>query len=337
MLSRFKYVGIALALTAVTILVNACGAKPKELQKIDLAFCSQVLCVLPFEVAKQKGFFAEEGLDVNLIYMKGGPLAVQQLVNQSIDFAGSTMDVAMKTTDGGKPVTMVTSTANLPFFALVTSPQAAKSLPEIKDLAGKKLGVNNLGATDHLLAQYLLKKNGVAVDSVEFVALGPNIQASLERGQVDAAMVQEPALTKVSEAGGRVLVNFMDQKDSVAKLGGPYQFMGLLTRPDVIASKPELVGRMARAMVKAQAYINKTPGEEVVKAAPEELTKGLDMKLFGQILDRVKKDLYPADGLIKEASVKQVYEVQKDGAALKNPAAIDLAKLYTNQFIQGKR
>src|SRR5436853_411934 len=52
-------------------------AKPSgPLEKIELAFCSQVLCVLPYEVARQRGFWAAEGLDVELVYMRGGTQAI---------------------------------------------------------------------------------------------------------------------------------------------------------------------------------------------------------------------------------------------------------------------
>jgi hypothetical protein len=50
------------------------------LQRRDLAFCSQLLCILPYEIARQRGFFADEGLNVNFVYMQGGAQAMNALV-----------------------------------------------------------------------------------------------------------------------------------------------------------------------------------------------------------------------------------------------------------------
>ncbi|HSH77490.1 MAG TPA: ABC transporter substrate-binding protein, partial [Herpetosiphonaceae bacterium] len=118
---------------------------PRALVKLDLAFCSQVLCVLPFEVARQRGYFAEEGLDVNLIYMKGGPPAITALLAKQLDFVGTPIDLVVRAADEGKPLVMVTSTSRLPFFALITAPGQAASVQSIADLKGKKVGVGAAG------------------------------------------------------------------------------------------------------------------------------------------------------------------------------------------------
>src|SRR5437870_11323030 len=50
----------------------AAPAAPRgNLEPVEIPFCSQVLCVVPFEVARTRGYFAAEGLDVTLTYMKG--------------------------------------------------------------------------------------------------------------------------------------------------------------------------------------------------------------------------------------------------------------------------
>jgi len=306
-------------------------------QKLDLAFCSQLLCVIPFEVARAKGFFAEEGLDVQLIYMKGGPPAVQALQTRSVDFIGTTMDLVVRSTAGGKPIVMVASTARLPFFALVVAPGEASRITRPEHLVGKKVGVGNLGATDHLLVQLLLRKSGIDPEKVSFVALGPNTLQTLLVGQVEAAMVQEPALTLASRKGARVLVNFMDQHQAQTVLGGQYQFMGLITRPDVIASNPSLVQRMSNAIVKANRFISKEPGPTIAGLIPESLLVGGDPALLGEILDQFKGHLYPADGRIQSEDVARVVEAQRSSGLLPAAGGFDLSLLFTNEFIERSR
>jgi len=302
------------------------------LRKIDLAFCSQVLCIVPYEAARQRGFFAAEGLDVNIVYMRGGAQAMNALLSNSIDWIATPMDLVAQAAAQGKNVRMLVSTARLPFFALVSSPKA----PDIKDvqhLAGKKIGVAAVGTTDQLLARYLLTKAGVDPDSVEWAVLGPNLYDVLLRGQVEAGMVQEPSLTLLQKAGGKPLVNFMNLKDTEQWLGSAYQFMGLNTRTDVLETQADVGGKLVRALVKANQWVLGSPGSRVVDVAPPEIVSGGDIQTFADAIDRYKVDLFPADGKIAIDAVQRVLDVQLSSGALKQDAGVKAEDLFTNKFV----
>jgi NitT/TauT family transport system substrate-binding protein len=302
------------------------------LEALELAFCSQVLCVLPFEVARQRGYFAAEGLDVNLTYMRGGTQAINALLAGSVDFVGTPIDLVVQTVAKGKQAVMIASTSRLPFFALVASPQAG-SIASIPDLAGKKVGVANLGTTDHLMVQYLLVKEGIDPASVDFVASGPNLYEQLVRGQVDAGMVQEPSLTLTERAGGRTLVNFMRLEDTQRVLGGPYQFMGLNTRPDVLETKADTARKLVRGLVRANRWMLDSPGAAIVQAAPAEIVAGGDVDVFATTLDRHKTDLYPSDGRLVLDSVQRVIEVQQRSGAIEPGQTVLPEQVFTNQYV----
>ncbi len=304
----------------------------RTLETVELAFCSAVMCILPFEVARQRGFFAAEGLDVNLTYMRGGTQAMNALVAGSLDFVGTGFDLVVQTVAKGKPVLMIGTTSRLPFFALVASPRAT-GIRSVTDLAGKKIGVANLGTTDQLLSQYVLVKEGVDPASVEFVALGPNIYEQLVRGQVEAAMLQEPALTLTERAGGRALVNFMRLEDSQRFLGGPYQFMGLHSRPDALTTKAETARKLVRGLGRANRWILDNPGSAIVQAAPSELVAGGDVEVFAASLDRYKKDLYPPSPRISTEWVQVVIDVQQQSGALEADKTIRPEDVFTNQYV----
>ena len=302
------------------------------LRKIDLAFCSQVLCIVPYEAARQRGFFAAEGLDVNIVYMRGGAQAMNALLSNSIDWIATPMDLVVQAAAQGKNVRMLVSTARLPFFALVSSPKA----PDIKDvqhLVGKKMGVAAVGTTDQLLARYLLTKAGVDPDSVEWAVLGPNLYDVLLRGQVEAGMVQEPSLTLLQKAGGKPLVNFMNLKDTEQWLGSAYQFMGLNTRTDVLETQADVGGKLVRALVKANQWVLGSPGSRVVDVAPPEIVSGGDIQTFADAIDRYKVDLFPADGKIAVDAVQRVLDVQLSSGALKQDAGVKAEDLFTNKFV----
>ena len=59
------------------------------LSRVRLAFCGQLLCVVPYEVAKAHGHFRDRGLEVELVYTRGGNQAMQALVGGAVDYAGT--------------------------------------------------------------------------------------------------------------------------------------------------------------------------------------------------------------------------------------------------------
>lgn len=302
---------------------------PRALTRMDLGFCSQVLCVLPYEVAVRQGYFREQGYDVNLVYFRGGALAMNALLSNSIDWVGTPMDLVVSAWGTGKQAVMVVSTANLPFFALVAGP--GKNINSLQDLRGKTIGIGNLNTTDHLLGRYLLTRANIPEDQVSFVPAGANLYDGVLRGQVDAGMVQEPSLTLLERNGGRVLVNFMKQADAQSHLGGNYQFMGLNTRPGVLDAHPDAPRKLAAALVKANQWIREHSGAEIVKNVPDELVAGGDDEIFATALDRVKNDLYPSDGRLDQSSIQRVIDVQKLSGALTRDVRVQ--NTFTNQYL----
>ena len=184
--------------------------RAKAQETIWLAFCGQLLCVVPYEVARARGHFAEEGFDIELVYTRGGSAAMQALVGGAVEYAGTSFDVVLQAVANGAAVRRFASTGRLPLYALAASPQQAAAIDDPADLQGKTVGISGLGNADHALVLYLLERAGADPGQVSFAAIGTNLFDALRLGQVDAAMLQEPALSLIVEQGGRELVNFME-------------------------------------------------------------------------------------------------------------------------------
>src|SRR5215510_4480883 len=92
-------------------------------RQVLLAFCGQLLCVVPYEVTRARGHFAEEGLDVRLVYTRGGVVAMQALVGNAVDYAGTAFDVALQAYARGAKIARFASTGRLPLFALASAPK----------------------------------------------------------------------------------------------------------------------------------------------------------------------------------------------------------------------
>jgi NitT/TauT family transport system substrate-binding protein len=294
------------------------GLRPAAAQgkKIKLAFCSQLLCVIPYEVARAAGHFQRHGLDVELIYTRGGSAAMQALVGGAVDYAATALDVAIQAYAKGAEIRRFATTGRLPLFALATAPKTAAQIRTVKDLEGKTVGVSALGNADHALLLFLLKQAGADAGKVQFATLGVNLLEALRQAQVDAGLVQEPALTLVRQAGARVLVNAMDSADAQKYLGGPYEFMGVAVRAkEIDARRPEMVA-LAQALADALLGMRRMKQEEIVAALPRELTTGMDTALLADLLGRYRESLYPETVKIDLESARRVAESLRVGGLL---------------------
>ena len=140
---------------------------------MKLAYCSQLLCGVPYEVARSTGIFKKQGLEVELVYTRGGSAAMQALVGGAVDYAATALDVAMQAyAQWRAPIRRFAATGTLPLFALVIAPNTADKIRSIKDLEGKTVGVSALGNADHALTLYLLKEAGADASKVQFATWG---------------------------------------------------------------------------------------------------------------------------------------------------------------------
>ncbi len=325
--------GIAAA--AGILAVGSCGPESDGgLTRVRLAFCGQLLCVVPYEVTRARGHFADEGLDVELVYTRGGNAAMQALVGGAVEYAGTSFDVALQAAANGAEIRRFASTGRLPLFALAVAPDQAGSIFSAEDLVGRTVGISGLGNADHALALYLLDQAGADSEQVRFAAIGSNIFDALRIGQVDAAMVQEPALSLVVEAGGRELVNFMELEEAQQHLGGAYEFMGVSVRAEERSDRLAEMRRLAAALAKGLEDTRTIPSEEIIAALPGALVAGGDTDQLRDIIVRYRLSLYPESVEVDAEAAGRVAQAQQV-AGLLEAGAVDLASLLDPTVLEG--
>jgi NitT/TauT family transport system substrate-binding protein len=292
-------------------------------KQIKLAYCSQLLCGVPYEVASSAGHFKKHGLDVQLVYTRGGNAAMQALVGGAVDYAATALDVAIQAyANVGADIRRFAVTGRLPLFAVVTAPRAADQIRSIKDLEGRTIGVSALGNADHALTLYLLKQAGVDAQKVKFATMGVNLLEALRQGQLDVGLVQEPALTLLMRSGARVLMNGMDLEDAKLHLGGSFEFMGVAVRAKEIEQRrPEMVA-LTKALADALKALRVMSGEQLSAAFPKEMTTGLDLKEFGEIIVRHRDSLYPETVNIDPDAARRVHQSLIAGGLIKSDASM---------------
>ena len=320
---------------AGVIAVSGCAGEPQDgMTGLRLAFCGQLLCVVPYEVSRERGHFAEQGLAVELVYTRGGNAAMQALVGGAVDYAGTSFDVALQAAANGAPIRRVASTGRLPLFALAAGPEQAGVIDSVAALEGRTVGISALGNADHALLLFLLDQAGVDVGTVQFAAIGTNVFDALRIGQVAAAMLQEPALSLIVEAGGRELVNFMEIEEARRHLGGSYAFMGVSVRAAERDGRLPEIRKLAAALAAGLVDTRTLPPAEIVAALPDALVAGGDVARLERVIERYRQSLYPESVDVDVEAAGRVMRAQ-EVAGLLEPGQVDLDSLLDTGALAG--
>jgi NitT/TauT family transport system substrate-binding protein len=170
--------------------------------------------VTPAFVAQEEGFFAKRGLDVDLV-LGSGAIQVAGVISDSLQIGNPTIPQVMQAVDNGLDLQIVSGgnfmSADARQFAVVVRTGAAIDKPA--DYAGKKVGVNTIGAFLHVLFVEWLTKKGVDPKQVTFVEVGfPQMNDVMRQGQIDAVVAVDPFVSRLVQAGtGRADFDFVKE------------------------------------------------------------------------------------------------------------------------------
>ena len=284
-------------------------AEAQQLRKVHAAIPAITPAAAPFAIAKDRGFYREEGLDVDLIVMPSA-VGIQALIGGNVNFStqgGAGLLPALR----GAPIRLLFSAYRRPMYWLY----ARQEIRSVGELKGRKVGVSSIGSGPDSLLRDVLKKHGVEEGrEVVILPVGSGIARfyALQARSVDAAMLSIPANFMAQDAGFRQLVSFIDQ-DMVELQGS------ILTSLQLLGSDPKLVERFLRGSAKGFRTLrdNRTVTTQV-------LTRFLKLKEdeVARIYDVIRPGLTP-DGTLSEELQKKSLEHILGRVGLKEPPALE--------------
>jgi NitT/TauT family transport system substrate-binding protein len=170
--------------------------------------------VMPAYVAKEKGFFANRGLDVSFVFIPLNPTIPAAILSNSIQVGAPNAAVFVQAFDAGLDLQLIAGSTTTPSqgapMAYVTRADVAYRNPH--DLEGLRIIMPGLGSSVDVLFRKWLIEKGVDDKKLKFVEMpSPQTDDALKAKTVDGAVVVEPFLTRVLQSGnGKVAVRFMD-------------------------------------------------------------------------------------------------------------------------------
>jgi len=214
--------------------------------------------------AKELGFYAKHGLDVELLLLVGAPLAVSALVGGETPIVHAGASAVITSNLQGSGAVLVAGGANrFPYVLFVTD-----QVKRVEDLKGKKFGVSRVGGADYAAAVTVLERYGLKENDVAYVQTGsiPARLAGMQTNALQATLLQAPETLRAKEMGLRMLLDF-------TKIDVEWQLNGVATTRDFIKKKPDTVRRFLRAFLEGIHYNLTNP-----KGAQKVLHKYLAIK-----------------------------------------------------------
>ena len=287
----------ARATFAFVLLAQSSQSAPAP-TKVTIHIPSKSLSIMPYYFGKDKGFFAAEQIEPQLVMM-APPVAIAALVAGELDFS-STTGAATSAIMRGLPIRRVFYVQQDPVHVLLAQPE----IKSIEELIGKTVGVTALTDAVGMSTNVILRAHGIEAGKVTLLAMQvtDNAIKSLTSRRIAATLLAPPYVEEL-QAKGYV-------KLAEARTYAPLSFIGLVTAIDTMKKSPQKVYGMIAALHRTMTYIiNPTNRNEVVQyvSSYHKIDLPLAEKAFAaQMLG------YSKDGTKPRAAVEKEIEIYRE-------------------------
>ncbi|WP_424628418.1 ABC transporter substrate-binding protein [Bradyrhizobium sp. SYSU BS000235] len=323
-------------LAAVACNFSAANALEKvrvliPVRNIDEAFS-------PFVVAKEKGYFADEGYDVTLIAVGGSNESAIQVTSGNAEVGAASPGEALVGIQSGKlDIRYFYGLYYSNIWSVGVLPDSPiKSIAELK---GKRLGVQSMGSAGTTFGRAFAQAAGLNPETdISFLSIGVGAQAvtSVQRKMVDGIVYWDAAIAKFKFSG--LSLRELPVAENLRTLPD----VALLARNETIAKNPKMLTGIARAVAKGYDYSMANPQAAVLitwKAYPEAKSKNPDPKAAleeGVVVNQARlgiwnsKKIGDKHGLMVKSDWERLIQFFVDQKVI--PAAVPVDHVITNDF-----
>jgi NitT/TauT family transport system substrate-binding protein len=290
-----------------------------QLKKVHVGIPTVDIITLPLKMALAKGFYRNEGLEVEIVLIAGA-LGVKAALANSVDFttaSGSILAAAVR----GVGVKLVLIVASKPTFDLVAEPKI-QSFPQLK---GKLVGISTRGGTFDHLTRLILERNGLNPDKdVTILALGrqDDLYLSLKAGRISAAIYSPPLNLALLREGFHKLAFSGDYLPH-------YPIGSIGVTDDTIKRKPAEILSFVKGTLNGLAYFRRNRAESIAFISQELKLK--DDALAAQMFDW-QKGVLSETGRADQAWMKGAIDFTKK--SLDVSAEISPEQVFDFSFVE---
>jgi len=263
---------------------------------------------LALYTALNRGFFKDEGIDLEIVFMPAN-LASTAVLNGDLDYNGAvtgTIGAAVQ----GRPMKVLLFTVSKPLLFLM----GQKNITDLKQLKGKKIAGSSPGGSATLLANQALKQIGLEpgkdVSVLQMSGNAASRYAVLESGVVDASLLSVPENIIAHEKGYNELLFLGDVVE--------FPQNGFGTSEKRIRENRDEVYRMVRATLRGLQFIWDKNNSEAVTNILMKQWKVNDRKMAAEMARQVRRVL-TKDAYVKPESVQVLVDLARESAKVTKP------------------
>src|SRR5919112_5530496 len=294
-----------------------------------------LLYYLPLTIAERKGYFKEQGLEVEINDFGGGAKSLQALIGGSVDVVTGAYEHTIRMQAKGQDIRAVTELGRFPAIVLAVKKDKVGQVKSAADFKGLKIGVTAPGSSTALTAQYAMVKAGLKPSDAAIIGVGSGASAvaAMKKGEIDVISHLDPVIAKLEADGDiQVIIDTRTEAGTRALFGGSNPAAVLYTRKDFIDRSPITTQRLVNAFMKSLKWLQNATPEQVADTVPAEYHLG-DKPLY---LKAVQNSLesYSRTGIIPQEGMTSVYDMLKVLDPEFQGAQVDLATTFDDRFVK---
>jgi ABC-type nitrate/sulfonate/bicarbonate transport system substrate-binding protein len=219
-----------------------CASSLCAADRVRIGYSSISGGYIPIWVAQDAGYFANEGLQGDIILIPSGTQLAQVTVAGEIDIGSLNGSSAIAAALQGADLKIIGNSVNKMIFSLYVRPE----FKTVESLKGKKIGITRYGSAPDISIRYALRKYNINPEKdLTLIQLGfmATVAAGLQGGSIDGGVVSPPTQFAVEKAGFKELISITDMN-----LAFPNP--ALVAVGSIIKSRPEVINRFIRAYVR---------------------------------------------------------------------------------------
>ena len=309
------------------LVLFACFAVPRyataqpAAKKVRLGIQSNNIGFLPFHLAYHKGYYREQGVDLETIFMATQAVNAA-FVRGDIDYSAAINGV-IQTIVRGNSARILAVAVDRPLISLI----ARKEIRTAQDLKGKKIGGSTPGGTATLMADTALKHLGFqAGRDVTIVPLRENRLAALDSAAVDAALLGVPENILAVDRGYNELLFVGDI------VNFPQNAIGVATRR--IQENPDEVYAMVRAALRALYFVLEPRNRDEVIGIIVKQWKLTDRRIAGEMLRQFNRGM-ARELMAKPEGMQLMIDLVREDSKVTQPFSVQQVVDYS--FVEKAR
>ena len=323
-----KIIAILLA-AAIAAALCACGSAPQK-TAVRLNEVTHSVFYAPQYLAIEKGFFADEGLDIQLTNGGGADKVMTAVLTKQSDIGLAGPEACIYVLNQEKedyPVVFAQLTKRDGSF-LVGREKGDFSWDDVR---GKTIIGGRAGGVPEMTLEYVMRQNGVTPgkDATVDTTVQFNMMAgAFTGGSGDFVTLFEPTATETQSAGkGYILA-------SIGQESGEIPYTAYFASQSYIKANPQVVQSFANAVARGQEWIRRHSAAEVAAAIAPQFPD-TDVKVLESVVQRyIDIDAWNETPVMKQASLEKLETVMETAGVLKHSQWVDFSKLVDNSFAE---